>query len=608
MTTWEQSRALERNLDFTAQALARRIQPLQAASHRLALARLAILAGGSVAALFAALLDHATVAWIIFGGALGVFALFVALHRRLDRWLETLTLWRALKLDSLARLRLDWEALPPPRPLTLTENALARDLDLVGYRSLHQLADTTISRRGAQLLAEWLTQTRPDIDALRARQNITRELRTRARFRARFQLHYRLALKREFEGDNLLRWLETEFPSARLRRALPLAAALALTNLILFALWQFGALPPFFIASLAAYVAFYYWHQRALETALGAVTRVQAELDKFRALAQYLERASYRNAPQLARHCALFLNAATRPSAQLRRVNFVAGGVGLRSNPLLAILLNVILPWDFLFASLAERQRARVAQRLPEWVRVIHELDALIALGNFAALHPEATFPEIRADAAPVLRATALGHPLIPRAQRVCNDFEITALGQVDILTGSNMAGKSTFLKTIGVNFCLAYAGAPVLATQFHAQPFRLHTCLRVADSIADGFSYFYAEVKCLKALLEKLRASETLPLLFLVDEIFRGTNNRERLSGSRAYLQALFGARGAGLIATHDLELAQLANANPHARNLHFRDEVQAGRLVFDYILRAGPCPTTNALKIMALEGLPIE
>jgi DNA mismatch repair ATPase MutS len=205
------------------------------------------------------------------------------------------------------------------------------------------------------------------------------------------------------------------------------------------------------------------------------------------------------------------------------------------------------------------------------------------------------------------LEVRALGHPLIPAQRRVCNDFVFHAMGEVAILTGSNMAGKSTFIKTIGVNLCLAYAGGPVAAVWLRSLPLRLHTCIRISDSIADGFSYFYAEVKCLKRLLQELQEPHPAPVLYLIDEIFRGTNNRERLLGSRAYIQALLAERGCGLVATHDLELAHLAEQNPQVRNYHFRDEVQDGKLVFDYRLHPGPSPTTNALKIMALEGLPV-
>jgi DNA mismatch repair ATPase MutS len=160
----------------------------------------------------------------------------------------------------------------------------------------------------------------------------------------------------------------------------------------------------------------------------------------------------------------------------------------------------------------------------------------------------------------------------------------------------------------VGVALCLAAAGGPVNALRFRAASLRLYTCIRISDSVTDGFSYFYAEVKRLKGLLEALKALDDRPLFYLIDEIFRGTNNRERLIGSRAYVKALIGAHGLGLLATHDLELAGLAEHTPQAANFHFRDEVSAGKLVFDYQIRPGPCPTTNALKIMEMEGLPVQ
>jgi DNA mismatch repair ATPase MutS len=182
------------------------------------------------------------------------------------------------------------------------------------------------------------------------------------------------------------------------------------------------------------------------------------------------------------------------------------------------------------------------------------------------------------------------------------------ALGEVVIITGSNMSGKSTFLRTLGVNLCLAYAGGVVCASTFQATLFRLFTCIRVSDSVTDGYSYFYAEVRRLKALLVELEQRERLPLFFLIDEIFKGTNNRERLIGSRSYVHALVGRNCMGAISTHDLELVKLADVLPEVKNYHFREEVIDGRMVFDYRLRPGPCPTTNALKIMQMEGLPVE
>jgi DNA mismatch repair ATPase MutS len=178
--------------------------------------------------------------------------------------------------------------------------------------------------------------------------------------------------------------------------------------------------------------------------------------------------------------------------------------------------------------------------------------------------------------------------------------------GTVMLITGSNMAGKSTFLRTLGLNLCLAYAGAPVNARSLETVLFELYGCIKVSDSVTDGYSYFYAEVRRLRGLLRRLEAGSRYPIFFMIDEIFKGTNNRERLIGSTAYIHALAGKNCVGAISTHDLELVKLAETLPRIRNYHFREDVVNGRMSFAYKLRHGPCPTTNALKIMELEGLP--
>ena len=338
------------------------------------------------------------------------------------------------------------------------------------------------------------------------------------------------------------------------------------------------------------------------------MVRLDKELGKFKILIEYLETCPIEDKAVLKEICGPFRNPDLPPSKLMQRVKWVTAAVGLRMNPIMGFLLNAVLPWDFGCAALAGAYRNQAAGAFPGWLEAWYELDAAISLAGFADLHPEYTFPEIDSRTEPVFEAKAMGHPLLPGGQKVRNDFTVGELGEIIVVTGSNMAGKSTFIKTVGINLCLAYAGGPVDASFLRSKPFRLHTCIRISDSIADGFSYFYSEVRCLKHLLEALQAKEETPLLYLIDEIFRGTNNRERLIGSRAYLSALIGNRGVGFLATHDLELASLADENPNVHNYHFRDQVQDGILVFDFKIRPGPSPTTNALKIMQLEGLPVE
>jgi DNA mismatch repair ATPase MutS len=276
---------------------------------------------------------------------------------------------------------------------------------------------------------------------------------------------------------------------------------------------------------------------------------------------------------------------------------------------LIALVLNTLMPWGLFFSYVLDQLRAALARRAPVWLDTWYELEALSALANFAYLNPDCTFPQLHTSPAePGFAAHGIAHPLLATADKVRNDFTFAQLGSIVILTGSNMAGKSTFLKALGVNLALAYAGGVVDAHQLDTILFRLFTCIKVSDSVTNGVSYFYAEVQRLKALLTVLETPHPLPLFFAIDEIFRGTNNRERLLGSRAYIHALINQRGVGLIATHDLELVKLADTLPAIRNYHFRDDIVAGRMVFDYLLRPGPSPTTNALKIMHSAGLPID
>jgi hypothetical protein len=608
------------------QRLDRKLARCETISRRYAWVRLAVFLAGAAAAWGVAVFFGANAGWLMIAFAALVFVAIELQHRRVDAWAASFRIWQAIYRESLARLELDWEHIPRPsasddQPPT----ALALDLDLTGPRSLHALLDTTISRQGSRLLAGWLTAGAPDLQEIAARQAVVRELSGLARFRNRLALLFRRLSREPLDSDKLLGWLQSPYPEKRLRRVLVLATILVIINITLFVLFAFGVVPPFWVLSILLYAAVYFTSQSLVGEFLSAVIRLDSELSSFLPLLHYLEGFQYGDRPALRRQCAPFIAGADRPSTRLHRLRFVTALAGLRMNPFLGLLLNVLTPWDFWVAWLASRQRTRMAGLLPAWLASFHELEALIALGQFAFLHPTYTFPVITplpepaqassgqptsiSPSVPVFTARCMGHPLLLPERKVCNDLQIQALGELLIITGSNMAGKSTFIRTVGINLCLAYAGAPVDAVEFQTMPFRLYTCIRISDSLDDGFSYFYAEVKRLKGLLEAIQPGPSgLPLLYLVDEIFRGTNNRERLIGSRAYVKALIGAAGVGLIATHDLDLATLAENHPQVCNVHFRDEVAGGKLTFDYLLRPGPSPTTNALKIMQIEGLPVE
>lgn len=597
--------------------LKNRIEELNRRSDRFAWTRLTIFVAGVALSLVAFYFVGGWLGWPGLAATLVVFNVVAYYHRQVTDSLVRHKIWLKLKTTEIARMKLDWSRIPAvATPLSNPDHPFETDLDLTGPRSLHQLIDTAVTREGSQRLQEWLVDTAPDLTAIRRRQALVSELVPLSLFRDKLFLKATLASKdldEQWEGKKLLAWLHKHSNSPSLRTLVIGLAALSLLNFVLFLLSRFGLIPNIWVITLLIYVLISFFNSSKVGTLFGDAFALRDGLRKLSAVLQYLETYRYGKHANLKKLCEPILNREERPSVQLRQIARVAAGAAIQRSQLFGFLINLVIPWDFYFAHRLNVCKARIAKYLPGWLEVWFELEALSSLAAFTYLNPDYVFPEFedsasKEDKTIVFRARELGHPLIPDEQKVCNNFALNDLGEIIIITGSNMAGKSSFLRTLGVNLRLAYAGGPVNAASLQTSLFRLFSCIRVNDSVTDGYSYFYAEVRRLKALLDELERPAELPLFFLIDEIFRGTNNRERLIGSRAYLRALLGKNGVGIVSTHDLELVKLADESAAIKNYHFREDVIEGQMVFDYKLRPGPCPTTNALKIMRLAGLPVE
>jgi hypothetical protein len=587
--------------------------------------RLGVVLAGFALFLLALGLGAAAWRWAVVLLSLAVFIFVVYLHRRLDRARQKARLRRNWTATQLARLSLDWDHLPSALVEEipgLANHPFAIDLDLLGERSLHRLVDTAVSLGGSRRLRAWLLDPQPQAARTLERQRLVRALQERAGFRSQLALHSALAaasdpgksgspFSQRWDGDRLLAWLQDQpQETGSLTLVLILLFGLAFLNLVLFVLNLFGVLPAYWGISLLVYFAVYGTRFSAVRQLFDQAYELRSILMRLQAVLLFLEGYHFPSGSPLGPLLASFQCLPGCPSRLLRSVEWVLGAGGLQNNPIAWFLFNLLVPWDLFFAARLQALKKRVKAQLPAWLEVLYELEALNSLANYAYLNPEFAFPglpEPDGSHQPLFSAQGLGHPLIPDEQRVVNDFTLQGLGEMAIISGSNMSGKSTFLRTLGVNLCLAYAGGPVAATSLAVIPLRLFTCIHISDSLSDGISYFYAEVRRLKALLDALQNEHSTPLFYLIDEIFRGTNNRERQIGGQAYVRALVGADGVGVISTHDLELVHLADDRVQVRNLHFREQIQAGRMVFDYRLRPGPCPTTNALKIMHAAGLPV-
>lgn len=272
--------------------------------------------------------------------------------------------------------------------------------------------------------------------------------------------------------------------------------------------------------------------------------------------------------------------------------------MSLRTNPILFYILNLTLPWDFFLSFFCEKARLQFAKHFTNWSQEAKSIDAFASLANLK-LYQNTKWPELGTNN--FIETQDLAHPLLNQKTVVTNSFSPKE-HRVFIITGSNMSGKSTFLRALGVNYCLANIGAPVFAQKFLFKSMKIVTCIRVSDSLRDGQSYFYAEVQRMKKILT---AAKKEPLFFLIDEPLRGTNNKERLIGNQSYLKQMLESQGQGFLCTHDLELTQLADDSPLITNFHFSEQWEDQDLSFDYKIKDGPSQSTNALKILEKEGL---
>ncbi|MBA2679083.1 MAG: hypothetical protein H0U76_11895 [Ktedonobacteraceae bacterium] len=601
----------------------RHINRLTPRSNSFSWARVALFFGGLILSVLLLIVFAWWVALLVFVLVMIAFGILAHFHGQIDRSIARHTRWIYIKSAHIARMRLDWEHVPTAYSPDLQEgHPFEYDLDITGSRSAHRLLNTAISREGTLRLRNWLLATIPNFETIQSRQALVCELMPMTRFRDRLILNSVVAAGRsaeELEGKRLLNWLQRQDRSPSLRPLFLFSAAFnVLTVVLLLLSFIIPSMPQLWYYSLVISLLFFFSTAGRRGDMFEDATYLRYGFATLSLIFSYLETYPYGSHGRVKTLCApFFQDRSSGPSALLRGTARIASLATLKNNGLLWLLVNALVPWDFYCAYRLSQYKAQLADRLPTWLDTWFELEALCSLASFAYLNPEYILPEIASPAEEanvrgkqntLFSGRALGHPLIPVEKKVTNDFALDELGEVVIITGSNMAGKSTFLRTLGVNLCLAYAGGPVDATCFSSRLFRLYTCIRVTDSVTDGYSYFYAEVKRLRGLLDALDQPDQPPLFFLIDEIFKGTNNRERLIGSRSFVRALVDHNCVGAISTHDLELVNLADTLPQVRNYHFREDVIDGRMVFDYILRSGPSPTTNALKIMAMEGLPID
>jgi len=404
------------------------------------------------------------------------------------------------------------------------------------------------------------------------------------------------------QPEELVRWAETP-NQLRARWVLPVALALPLLLIATLVIWSTTGLAAPLIVVLALELGVVRLLRKQLLDVFGSTEQAFDNLKLLASLTERLEREPAGKALSKRLHDQLS-SEGIRASHAIARLGTVVQFIESRRNFIIA-LLDLPLLYSVHAALAAERWRRHHGHAVRVWLQTIGDLEALISLSGYSYEHPNDPFPElVEGDA--LFEAASIGHPLLPGATCVRNDVAIARETRVLLISGSNMSGKSTLLRTIGINTVLAMAGAPVRAQRLRLSPLQVGANIRINDSLHEGSSRFYAEITRLRHLNEL--AAHTPALLFLLDEVLQGTNSRDRFVGAQGVIRALLGRGAIGLVTTHDLALTEIdVAARGRLRNLHFQDELRDGRMKFDFKLHEGIVTKSNGLELMRSIGLDV-
>jgi MutS domain V len=489
---------------------------------------------------------------------------------------------------------------------------LADDLDLFGRASLFQRISVAHTRFGRTALAAALLAD-PDAQRIARRQAAVKALAPELELRQRIEALSSALTKGKgksgttlasaLDPEALLKWAEGA-PRLLAKPALIWAARLlTAVNLGLLGASWLGLLPgPYMLGPLVLSLAVVSANRKDAQAAFAAVSTREGALSGYDRLLEAIE-TSTADAELLSELRARLRQGDTTPSRAMGQLRSAVSYFELRYQGLIYPFANLFLLWDVHCTVKLERWQERFGKVARDWFRVLGEIEGLSSLAGLAFDEPKFCFPQIVAETR--LLAEGVAHPLI-MSGRVGNDVVLPGAGTALLVTGSNMSGKSTLLRSLGVAYALACSGGPVCATRFELGSLRLATSLRIRDSLEEGVSHFYAELHKLKAVLDD--TAGPLPVLFLLDEILHGTNSRERQIGARWMLAQLLERGALGALSTHDMELCRLSpELMAHTRLVHLREDVKGQEMTFDYRLREGPVSEGNALRLMRRIGLQV-
>ncbi|GAB3268739.1 MutS family DNA mismatch repair protein [Larkinella harenae] len=577
----------------------------RAGYNRLAIVRLAWFVGAAFLLYF--LIDQGQNALAIGVGLLAVTGFLVllkrhqAVQRRRDRarWLAF------INRDETARLERKFLRPETGLPYTDANHPYAGDLDVFGNHSLFRLLNRTHTCEGGRKLAAYLLSPVP-VSQVLLRQQAVAELKPLLDWRQELEA---LACLSPTVGDSpeeLKNWATK--PAEPLPVYLTIARwALPAITLALLVLWLNGMLAGWAVtASLLVHVLILGKAAERAKNASEQTYTMSQTLKTYRDLLQHLENPRFESA--ILHRLQTILTFENRAAADaIGRLGKLVENLNFRRNPYFFLLIGIFTLWDIHYLQALDRWKRVYGPHLADWLDALAEAEALNSLAGLAYAHPEYAVPEFNEEALQ-LDAQQVRHPMLLRSRSVANSLQIDGNGQTILITGSNMSGKSTFLRTIGTNVVLALAGSVVAADRLVCSPVQVFTSMRTQDSLEENTSSFYAELKRLKTLIDRTRQTSNWPVLYFLDEILKGTNSADRHRGARALIMQLHETAASGFVSTHDVELGELAASHPFVHNYSFSSDVIEGKLHFDYQLRTGVCRSFNASQLMESIGIEMH
>ncbi len=500
------------------------------------------------------------------------------------------------------------------------EHENASDLDLFGEHSLFQSISRAETSIGEESLAQFLL-AQTTAAGVRARQDAAKELLLTPAFLEDLAVHARRAESRGRAAEPLAVWGEApaELPiggapngAPASRATLILAARLVvpLTITLFLVRGLLSSVAPLlgyaYLISFVGQLVLLGSLFRPIDRMVTFVSSREAPLGKFRRVFELVEAQTSFESPSLKRIVETLRSGEHTASREIALLERVIGFADLRHNAIVHMFVNAIFLYDLWVALALERWRARCGKRTRTWLVALGELEALASIATFAGENPSYAWPSVT-DGTPALEAKGLGHPLIHKDKRVVNDASLSPTQRALLITGSNMSGKSTYLRAVGLCSTMANAGLPVCAEQATLTVMKTWTSMRIGDALDRGMSHFYAELVRLKAIVSSAQAGD--PVLFLLDEILHGTNSHERSIGARGVVLDLIRRGAIGGVSTHDFALVAIADeSNGLVRKVHFSDHIEDGKMVFDYKLKSGVVESTNAIRLMKHLGINVD